>query len=88
MLRFILTRLTLIIPPLQVSTPAVYAKWDSMGQPRGDQGNDLEPAAIAASPEMATWRDRIEKATGSRPFWLVRGPRGLSTDKFLELPPN
>ncbi len=73
-------RLTLIIPPLQVSTPAVYAKWDSMGQPRGDQGNDLEPAAIAAYPEMATWRDRIEEATGSRPFlagsgatWFVYG---------------
>ncbi|CAB5001617.1 unannotated protein [freshwater metagenome] len=58
----------------------MYAKWDSMGQPRGDQGNDLEPAAIAAYPEMATWRDRIESVTGSRPFlagsgatWFVYG---------------
>ena len=73
-------RLTLIIPPLHVSTPAVYSKWDSMGQPRGDQGNDLEPAAIAAYPEMAAWRDRIESVTGSRPFlagsgatWFVYG---------------
>ena len=58
---------TLFVPPLNVSTPAVYARWDAMGGPVGDHGNDLEPAALAEVPELARWRDRIGEATGVRP---------------------
>lgn len=59
--------LTLFIPPLYVSTPAVYARWDAMGGPQGDNGNDLEPAALAEVPELLRWRDLIGEATGVRP---------------------
>lgn len=72
--------LTLFIPPLHVPTPLVYARWDSLGGPRGDNGNDLEPAALAAVPELADWRDRIEQIYGVRPHlagsgatWFARG---------------
>lgn len=71
---------TLIIPPLRVSTPAVYRAWDDLGGPLGDNGNDLEPAAIHVEPLLAEWRDRIREACGVRPTlagsgatWFVPG---------------
>lgn len=71
---------TLIVPPLQVSTPAVYAAWDALGAPIGDNGNDLEPAAIHVEPLLAQWRDRIRDASGIRPTlagsgatWFIQG---------------
>ncbi|MEP7201898.1 MAG: 4-(cytidine 5'-diphospho)-2-C-methyl-D-erythritol kinase [Ilumatobacteraceae bacterium] len=75
---------TLVIPPLSASTPVVYQAWDALGGPRGDGSNDLEPAAIAAYPELATWRDRIREASGSAPTlagsgatWFLRGHHDL-----------
>jgi 4-diphosphocytidyl-2-C-methyl-D-erythritol kinase len=72
--------LTLVIPPLAVSTPAAYRAWDDLGGPTADGPNDLEPAAIAVVPELARWRDRIgEKAgvapvlAGSGATWFVEG---------------
>lgn len=74
------TTYTLVIPPLAVSTPAAYLAWDELGGPRGDAGNDLEPAALAVVPEMGVWRDRIAEASGIRPTlagsgatWFVPG---------------
>lgn len=71
---------TLIVPPVNVSTPIVYRMWDSLGGPTGEFGNDLEPAALAAFPELAQWRDRIESACGQRPrlagsgaTWFLEG---------------
>ena len=65
--------ITLVIPPLHVSTPAVYARWDDMGGPRGDHDNDLEPAALAVEPRLATWRDAIAESTGQRPHLAGSG---------------
>ncbi len=72
--------LTLLTPPLHCSTPVVYRTWDELGGPRGDHGNDLEPAALAAYPELAVYRDRLAAATGRRPrlagsgsTWFVEG---------------
>lgn len=72
--------LTLCTPPLHCSTPVVYREWDRLGGPRGDDGNDLEPAALSAYPEMAMHRDRFGDATGQRPrlagsgsTWFVEG---------------
>jgi 4-diphosphocytidyl-2-C-methyl-D-erythritol kinase len=56
---------TLFFPPISVSTPAVYRQWDAMGGPKGPNGNDLEPAAVSAFPELGKWRDRVESAIGS-----------------------
>jgi 4-diphosphocytidyl-2-C-methyl-D-erythritol kinase len=71
---------TLSIPPLCVSTVEVYGAWDRLGSPRGDNGNDLEPAALSVAPELAAWRDRLGDATGEVPrlagsgaTWFVEG---------------
>lgn len=71
---------TLLTPPVMCSTPAVYRAWDDMGGPVGDNGNDLEPAALMIAPELAEWRDRFEAITGRRPrlagsgsTWFVEG---------------
>ena len=71
---------TLVVPPLRVSTPAAYAAWDRLEQPTTHGPNDLEPAAIAVEPELATWRDRIGDACGATPVlagsgatWFVPG---------------
>lgn len=72
--------ITLIVPPVHVSTPVVYRMWDSLGGPSGDFDNDLEPAAVAAFPDLGIWRDRIQTALGQRPHlagsgatWFVIG---------------
>jgi 4-diphosphocytidyl-2-C-methyl-D-erythritol kinase len=72
--------ITLATPPLHCSTPVVYAAWDRLGGPRGDNGNDLEPAALDAYPELERWRDELADATGARPrlagsgsTWFVEG---------------
>lgn len=71
---------TLLVPPLPVSTPAVYAAWDALGGPAGEGVNDLEPAAMVVEPELAVWRDRLGDATGVVPTlagsgatWFVPG---------------
>ena len=71
---------TLLTPPLRCSTVAVYRTWDALGGPRADGPNDLEPAALALTPELARWRDRLGDATGQVPVlagsgstWFVDG---------------
>jgi 4-diphosphocytidyl-2-C-methyl-D-erythritol kinase len=70
----------LVTPPLAVPTVAAFRAWDALGAPRGDNGNDLEPAALVVEPGLARWRDRIREATGQRPVlagsgstWFVAG---------------
>ncbi|MGA1362198.1 MAG: 4-(cytidine 5'-diphospho)-2-C-methyl-D-erythritol kinase [Ilumatobacteraceae bacterium] len=72
--------ITLVVPPLHVSTPAVYARWDAMGGPRHPSGNDLTGAAMAVEPRLAQWRDRITAAAGTEPLlagsgatWFLHG---------------
>lgn len=71
---------TLVVPPLRVSTPAAYRAWDELGGPTAPGPNDLEPAALRVEPELARWRDRIGDATGRSPVlagsgatWFVHG---------------
>ena len=45
--------MTLVVPPLHVSTPAVYRAWDDLGGPTADGPNDLEPAALVVEPRLA-----------------------------------
>lgn len=58
---------TLLTPNVVCSTPVVYARWDEMGGPSGGAGNDLEPAALSAFPEIAEARDALWRAAGLRP---------------------
>jgi 4-diphosphocytidyl-2-C-methyl-D-erythritol kinase len=74
--------ITLVVPPLHVSTPAVYRAWDELGGPSGAGPNDLEPAALVVEPELAHWRDRIGELAGVAPVlagsgatWFVPGKR-------------
>jgi len=71
---------TLVLPPFGCSTVAVYRRWDELGGPVGEQGNDLEPAALVVEPRLAEWRDRLGEATGRTPrlagsgsTWFVDG---------------
>jgi len=73
---------TLVVPPLTVSTQAVYQAWDAMGRPAVAGDNDLEPAAIRVEPALANWRERIGEASGETPIlagsgatWWVPGER-------------
>ncbi|MBA3266768.1 MAG: hypothetical protein H0T70_00720 [Acidimicrobiia bacterium] len=70
---------TLVVPPVHVSTPAVYRAWDELAATAGLR-NDLEPAALAVEPRLAVWRDRLGEATGLIPrlagsggTWFVEG---------------
>jgi 4-diphosphocytidyl-2-C-methyl-D-erythritol kinase len=79
-LAFVARTLTLLVPPFGCPTPAVYRRWDELGGPVGDNGNDLEPAALSVEPRLAEWRDRLGDATGERPrlagsgsTWFVEG---------------
>jgi 4-diphosphocytidyl-2-C-methyl-D-erythritol kinase len=81
---------TLLTPPVVISTPAVYAKWDELGGPTGESGNDLEPAALAVEPRLAIWRDQLGNATGRTPrlagsgsTWFVDGAFGDVPDSFV-----
>ena len=58
---------TIVVPPFGVSTPAVYRAWDDMGGPSGDNGNDLEPAAVVVEPLLATWKLAIAHHAGVEP---------------------
>jgi 4-diphosphocytidyl-2-C-methyl-D-erythritol kinase len=73
---------TLVVPPLSVSTRAVYRAWDELGGPTSAGANDLEPAAIQVEPALAGWRERIGAACGETPSlagsgatWWVPGER-------------
>jgi len=72
--------ITLVVPPLHVPTPAVYAAWDSLGGPVHPSGNDLTDAALAVEPALGAWRDRIAAVAGEEPVlagsgatWFLRG---------------
>lgn len=74
------TDFTLLTPPLSVSTAEVYARWDELGGPQGENENDLEPAAIAVEPQLIKYRDQLGEATGQVPrlagsgsTWYVHG---------------
>jgi 4-diphosphocytidyl-2-C-methyl-D-erythritol kinase len=79
-LPYVAETFTLSIPPLHVSTPAVYRAWDELDGPTADGPNDLEPAALRVAPELARYRDELGDATGQTPIlagsgatWFVRG---------------
>lgn len=76
---------TLVVPPLAVSTPVVYRAWDELDGPVAEGPNDLEPAAIAAYPELAGWLRRITEVAGTTPTlagsgatWFLRGHHDIA----------
>jgi len=75
---------TLVTPPFGCSTPAVYAAWDEMGSPSGDNGNDLEPAAIRVEPRLVEWRDKLEAETRCRPRLAGSGSTSFVEGAFAQ----
>ena len=85
---------TLVVPPVVVSTPAVYRAWDELGGPHADRSidaNDLEAAALIVEPQLRAWRERIGEATGAVPVmagsgsaWFVGGDREDVLDRLRD----
>jgi 4-diphosphocytidyl-2-C-methyl-D-erythritol kinase len=90
----------LLLPPISVSTAAVFHAFDerraaTVTGAEADAGNDLEEAALAVAPRLAAWRDRLGSVCGLRPrlagsgsTWFVEGgPRelGLEGVPYLDL---
>lgn len=77
--------LGLVVPPFEVSTPAVFTSWDDLAGPEGlriaasdlppalrgegDMVNDLYRAAVAVADGLDDWRRELEAAWG-RPVML------------------
>ncbi|MGA0063822.1 MAG: 4-(cytidine 5'-diphospho)-2-C-methyl-D-erythritol kinase [Ilumatobacteraceae bacterium] len=80
-LEFVPLDVTLVVPPLVVSTPAVYRAWDSLPTgSRSGERNDLEAAACAVEPRLTAWKARITAECGATPTlagsgstWFVDG---------------
>ena len=82
---------TLVIPPLGVSTPAAYRAWDALGGPTSDGPNDLEPAALAVEPELCRWRELIGDRLGVAPIlagsgatWFTDGERANALGDLID----
>ena len=73
---------TLLTPPFGCATPTVYRRWDEMGGPAGDRGNDLEPGATialsAASVTSSTARRSRIQSSIQRLSWSVARPNRSS----------
>ncbi len=76
--------ITLVIPPLSVSTPAAYRAWDDLGGPTGDGPNDLEVAALAVEPRMRWWRDAIAERIGETPVLAGSGATWFTERAFTD----
>ncbi len=91
--------ITILIPPIGISTPEVYRTWDELNGPTGPHGNDLEDAAVEVEPQLAEWRDILSEATGMRArlagsggAWFVEGRhetivhRGVASQTVRTMP--
>jgi len=76
---------TLLTPPFEVSTAAVYRTWDELGGPTASGPNDLEPAALALDGRLAGWRDRLGEATGAEPVLAGSGSTWFVAGAFPEV---
>lgn len=82
--------LAIVVPPFELSTPAVFARWDELGEPAGLQMaagslppalrseevliNDLYPAAASLHPALDDWRADLASAWGRPAMLSGSGP--------------
>lgn len=77
------------VPPVEVSTPAVYKAWDALGEPSGDEFrivdlpdslarvdavNDLTPAALHLEPSIGRYRELLVDRWGRQVAMSGSGP--------------
>lgn len=69
-----------VVPPFELATPAVYSRWDRLGEPEGQDvdgrdlpvslrehgplRNDLVPAAVDLQPALGDWMADLRSAWG------------------------
>lgn len=101
-LPFISQSFLLLIPPLKVSTAAVYREWDLQPQRGGAahqaRRNDLMGPALSIDPRLGRWRDIMREFSGQDPnlagsgcAWYVDGDRaalGVDRRQWLEDGPS
>ncbi len=82
--------LAVVVPPFPLETPAVYRRWDEMGEPAGRAVaskhlppslrtfgplvNDLYPAALDLRPELGEWQAELAGAWESPVMLSGSGP--------------
>ncbi|MBK5267558.1 MAG: hypothetical protein JJE47_08995 [Acidimicrobiia bacterium] len=81
--------LVLAVPPIELSTPAVYQRWDDLDGPAGvplpgrsvppslrdlEVMNDLYPAAVSIVPDLADYRSQLMAAWGRPVAMSGSGP--------------
>jgi len=80
----------LVVPPVELETPRVFAAWDRLGEPRGPEVaprhlppvlrshgplvNDLYPAAASLAARLDDWRDELAAAWGRPAIMSGSGP--------------
>jgi 4-diphosphocytidyl-2-C-methyl-D-erythritol kinase len=82
--------IAVVVPPVELATGAVYARWDDLGGPRGPAvsgrdlppqlrgfeqlANDLYPAAAAVAPALEDWRAELAARWGRPALLTGSGP--------------
>ncbi len=80
--------ITLVIPPVQVSTPLAYSAWDSLGGPHDTTTplfNDLETAALTVEPTLIEWKKRITDAAGAVPTLAGSGATWFLVGHYADI---
>jgi 4-diphosphocytidyl-2-C-methyl-D-erythritol kinase len=79
-----------VVPPVELSTPAVYREWDRLGAPAvrpldgadvppslrsfAPLANDLHPAAVSLAPVIDEWREELMERWGRPVMMSGSGP--------------
>ena len=82
--------LAIVVPPIEISTPAAFRRWDELGGPEGlripqdalppslrEEGglcNDLYPAAVSLVPALDDWRSDLQTSWGRQVMLSGSGP--------------
>jgi 4-diphosphocytidyl-2-C-methyl-D-erythritol kinase len=61
----------LVTPPLKLSTPQVFARYDDLRTSHDESGNDLWPAAASLEPSLAPLRSALIASSGRE--WRLSG---------------
>ena len=81
-------KITLVIPPFGVSTPAVYRAWNDLAKAGMNTTNDqnhLQQAALIVEPRLLEWQNKTTQACGQAPVLAGSGSTWWLDGAFSEL---